>query len=144
MIIAANDPFPALLAVGVELFLDGNLTASAGIWVFEALRAHSVANFFKSWRRRFHHFLFRIEWRLIGPLLHKFHPTRRPGRLPRQKASYFGRNRAAFTYSGGCELAYCRRSRALNLRKVRFDRLARLKETSLTIIQAARYREVFG
>src|SRR5260221_9533966 len=105
MIIATNDPFPALLAIRVELFLDGHLTASAGIRVFETHRSHSIANFLKPWRRRFHHFMFRVERRFIGPLLNELHPTRRPRRLPRQKASYFRRNRTAFTYLGRCELA---------------------------------------
>src|SRR6266404_7294958 len=105
MILATNDPFPALLAIRVELFLDGNFTASAGVRVFETHRAHSITNFLKPWRRRFHDFVFRVERRLIGPLLHEFHPTRCPGRLPRQKATYFRRNSAAFTYLGGCEFA---------------------------------------
>src|SRR6266571_1006095 len=104
MIIATKDPLPALLAIRVELFLDSHLTSSAGFWVFETHRAHSIANVLKPLRRRLYHFVFRVP-RLIGPLLLNLHPTRRPGRLPRQKASYFRRNGAAFAYLGGCELA---------------------------------------
>jgi hypothetical protein len=52
--------------------------------------------------------------------------------LPGQKAGYFRRNEAAFTYLLGRELADRHRSRAFDLCKVGFDCCVRLNETSLS------------